>query len=122
MRPKCDQGLKSEADIALSILFLQSLVGYSELRLNTLNILVVKRSTHTPESYGAIIIIVATESLPALPVTRLFCAQKKQARRHQSGGLRTGLIVRTEFVCGRGVSPIHCKNIQIYIIFLNILN
>lgn len=28
-----------------------------------------------------------------------------RARRRQSGGLRTGLIVRTEFVYGRGVSP-----------------
>jgi len=28
-----------------------------------------------------------------------------RARRRQSGGLRTGPIVRTEFVYGRGVSP-----------------
>ncbi|MDV1207221.1 hypothetical protein RZR75_22785, partial [Enterobacter hormaechei] len=29
--------------------------------------------------------------------------------RPQSGGLRTGLIVRTEFVYGRGVSPVSPK-------------
>ncbi|MDU2081168.1 Tn3 family transposase, partial [Enterobacter sp.] len=30
-------------------------------------------------------------------------------RRPQSGGLRTGLIVRTEFVYGRGVSPLYMQ-------------
>jgi putative transposase len=36
-----------------------------------------------------------------------------RARRRQSGGLRTGLVVRTEFVYGRGVSPGYNRKISV---------
>jgi hypothetical protein len=39
-------------------------------------------------------------------------AAPQSPRRRQSGGLRTGLVVRTEFVYGRGVSPINGSEVS----------